>query len=717
MADTIGDIFGRSYRAGRGIGEDWSRMRYARGEAKIRERLAQEAQQAGVSVDQYLVDQNRMADLEAELQQLYQRSGAMKRGISGPGGQRLNETSMGQFEGEFRRGVGRTASQRALAGDYAGMHGALARGAGALGDVEGAMQSSVAQQQTAASRDAYQNGQFNAEQFNQRMGQINANIGAGDQADDRMQQARAMRYRFAQQQMGMFLTAFENKEMYGDDQIQALGTAALQSVPELAGSSKLAFQKDKSSGEFYIARDGAAVGEAVTQNGQLKPEALNMINNLIKDPAGAIQERVDFYKQTAAAQQERQQKIDDKMLDSMLGVIGEYSKGERSQIGSALEKATKAASDAKMSITNTDQGVTAITTADGRMYTMEQNPNAGQPDPRTGVVAPPVTIRDMSGNVVSNLSSVPGLDNVVQSQIEVATLLAKGDEALAFNRLNTAMEMIGRVAQGMGSNVQMGGGAATSEPPADTNEVQSIYKSIAEKHGATITSAVRPVINRGAGARSQHPKGTAADFRTKDKTPEQVEALMADLRAAGFEVIDERNTDQPHIHAELPPGGRATGAIAVAPQQATATGAMPVADTRTPASGITPAMPRPQRDQPAVNTVDLKADREALTAQLADAQAQLREFEASESPGGRGRPTFSRSGALQMAPAYTPGQERTRQALRTQIAQIERGLEAIDTAQKRQQGAVATQAEARRLARYGVAADPTRAAALERWAR
>lgn len=94
-------------------------------------------------------------------------------------------------------------------------------------------------------------------------------------------------------------------------------------------------------------------------------------------------------------------------------------------------------------------------------------------------------------------------------------------------------------------------------PPArdftDAAQVQSTFRTIAEQHGATITSMVRPVISRGAGARSQHPKGTAADFRTKDKTPEQVEKLMADLRAAGFEVIDERNTDQPHIHAELPP--------------------------------------------------------------------------------------------------------------------------------------------------------------------
>ncbi|MFT3806109.1 zeta toxin family protein [Arenimonas sp.] len=86
--------------------------------------------------------------------------------------------------------------------------------------------------------------------------------------------------------------------------------------------------------------------------------------------------------------------------------------------------------------------------------------------------------------------------------------------------------------------------------------VQQDFRSIAAAHDATITSMQRGVIKRGAGARSQHPHGTAADFRTFDKTDAEVRALMADLRSAGFEVIDERNTDQPHIHAELPPGGR-----------------------------------------------------------------------------------------------------------------------------------------------------------------
>lgn len=102
----------------------------------------------------------------------------------------------------------------------------------------------------------------------------------------------------------------------------------------------------------------------------------------------------------------------------------------------------------------------------------------------------------------------------------------------------------------------------TAEAPRDAQAVQSQYAEIAGKHGFTITSTVRGVINAGAGARSQHPYGTAADFRTRDKTKEQGDALIADLRAAGYEVIDERDGKTgtgPHIHAELPPR-RAQGA-------------------------------------------------------------------------------------------------------------------------------------------------------------
>jgi hypothetical protein len=100
-------------------------------------------------------------------------------------------------------------------------------------------------------------------------------------------------------------------------------------------------------------------------------------------------------------------------------------------------------------------------------------------------------------------------------------------------------------------------GSAIGQP---SNNYQDLYADIAARNGSQVTSGIRPVLpGVGAGANSQHPKGTAADFRTNGLQPQQVAALMGDLRNQGFEVIDERdnrNGRGPHIHAELPPGGR-----------------------------------------------------------------------------------------------------------------------------------------------------------------
>lgn len=84
--------------------------------------------------------------------------------------------------------------------------------------------------------------------------------------------------------------------------------------------------------------------------------------------------------------------------------------------------------------------------------------------------------------------------------------------------------------------------------------VQGDYRGLSEQFDMEITSMQRGIINRGARERSQHPRGTAADFRTRGKSEEQITALMERGRALGYEVIDERNTDQPHIHMELPKG-------------------------------------------------------------------------------------------------------------------------------------------------------------------
>lgn len=110
--------------------------------------------------------------------------------------------------------------------------------------------------------------------------------------------------------------------------------------------------------------------------------------------------------------------------------------------------------------------------------------------------------------------------------------------------------------------------ATPGKAPVAVAEIQNTFYGLAEAHGTVVTSMVRPVIKAGAGAASQHPKGTAADFRTRDMTPAQIAKLIADGRRAGFEVIDESNGTTgtgPHVHMELPPNRKVATSAGGAP--------------------------------------------------------------------------------------------------------------------------------------------------------
>jgi len=97
------------------------------------------------------------------------------------------------------------------------------------------------------------------------------------------------------------------------------------------------------------------------------------------------------------------------------------------------------------------------------------------------------------------------------------------------------------------------GGFAPTSPAV----VQSDYRTLASAYGATITSMTRtPAQNAAVGgaANSQHLAGTdtACDFVVP---PDKADAFMADAKARGYQVIDERKKGGtgPHIHLQLPP--------------------------------------------------------------------------------------------------------------------------------------------------------------------
>lgn len=79
-------------------------------------------------------------------------------------------------------------------------------------------------------------------------------------------------------------------------------------------------------------------------------------------------------------------------------------------------------------------------------------------------------------------------------------------------------------------------------------------EAFAEAHDFEITSTTGGEHNRG----SAHYEGRAIDVRTRDKSTAEITKLIADARAQGFTVYDERFTPAgavwsgPHVHIEIP---------------------------------------------------------------------------------------------------------------------------------------------------------------------
>lgn len=96
---------------------------------------------------------------------------------------------------------------------------------------------------------------------------------------------------------------------------------------------------------------------------------------------------------------------------------------------------------------------------------------------------------------------------------------------------------------------------------ADTEEVHTQdyhdLSKFAEENGFHVTSTTGGEHNAG----SKHGKGLAIDVRTRDKSPEEIEALLAKAKDEGYIVHDERTHPKgqkvwsgSHLHIELPSG-------------------------------------------------------------------------------------------------------------------------------------------------------------------
>lgn len=726
MAETVGDVIGRGWAAGRGIGRDFASWKYNRGEAKLRQQVEEEAAAAGMSVAEYInADPRRLEQIEQQLTSLYTTSGAAKRGVTGAGGAALYEDSVGRLRNEFTTGANRAVARQELDRDFGGAMGTQAGAAASLGDVGVTRASTLAQDQIANSTAAIApDGTFNAPQAMQANAIAIARRGDTAGAAQGQQQARDMRYQFASQHGGELLAMVQNPGLYGTDAIVGKANALLGMTGELG--SGLSAQADE-KGDVWLSRNGVAY-VPLLQGGSVTEEALGALNKFVQDPAGSVQAQVKQLADQSAAEQKDTRELRNKFVDAVLDIAKEASKVGGKEAGAAitsLGKSTQKAAAEGWSFSDLEGGGKIMENeATGQLFVLQQNePGATN---AMGLPLPPVQVLTMDGQPVSDadLRQAPAVNSVVQDTIKLQTVGAQLDLESRRELLNMGLGIIGELGQGLGLDVNVRAPGGRQAPASDVESIQRDYRELGDQFGFKITSMERGVLNVGAGARSQHPKGTAVDYSVKGKSKEEGDRLIAALQARGYEVVDERDGRTgtgPHIHAEIPPGGLApnnspvaTGALDVTqPQARTSPVDVPGRAVSQASDGVKPP---PRRA--IANTNPLK-DAEALRARRTMLEESIAEFQRTEQRAER--PAMAGFGSRDPS-AYSPygrGQQQVLTEMQTELERVKAAEQQALAAARKASGAAMAGLERSRVAqRYGLPeANPETSAALARWAR
>jgi WXG100 family type VII secretion target len=151
--------------------------------------------------------------------------------------------------------------------------------------------------------------------------------------------------------------------------------------------------------------------------------------------------------------------------------------------------------------------------------------------------------------------------DIIRKAEEEAANLFKGDPGVtAGNTTNGRGASKGNMGAtpGTGANGQ---GASSSQirdrnsPDKGKQKPWENMKRIVEEAGFTVTSTTGGQHNKG----SAHYDGRAIDVRTRDKTNDQINALIDQVKRAGYIVRDERTRPPgqkvwggPHLHVEAP---------------------------------------------------------------------------------------------------------------------------------------------------------------------
>lgn len=308
----------------------------------------------------------------------------------------------------------------------------------------------------------------------------------------------------------------------------------MASVLDLMNHVQSGFDKGRARGQQ------TRLGELYSQAYSAAPEARNGLQAEIAklDPSGARQLQGDYQKQ------------DDDNRMKVFGmakyVLDAYKTGDRAAIQGAYRTVLPHL---------TEMGRESGTVPPAE-FSEDMLPNLHQIMSQSG--------GNMGGDAEEGYTLAPG-----------SRRFGADNQMVAESPFAPARRQIVNVPDGRGGTVQMeydgqnysqpsygggtGPGAGLPSVPGGAPEIQSVFREVGEHHGFRITSMQRPVMpGVGAGANSQHPNGTAADYSVAGKSREEIGRFIADLRRdPRLEVIDEsdgRTGTGPHIHVELKRG-------------------------------------------------------------------------------------------------------------------------------------------------------------------
>lgn len=710
MADTWGDILSRSYAGGRALGEDFASMRFQRGAARIRQEYEDRARTEQKPIDSYL------PEIEDRLREEARRTGATRRGIMTRGGQSLDQAYGENLRGDFERLGQREAAGREIEGDFGGAQKILGRSAANRGDFAGAQGARLAGDTIEATSSAMNpDGTYDMARGAQNLAGVAARRGDSQGANAQQAAAPTFRLQAASAIADQLQRVFTNPQLGSPDRVRGLFANFKNNVPEL-GDTDIQVGED---GVWNIYQNGKATGSLNPQDPNDVQEFNSMLNAFTQKPGEAVQSMYQARVQSIADSKKTDSETAKRYSEARIAAIQKLS--ESTDLPKEILTKVIGGGDVggggsgwQLQEIGVDGDPNAyIARVGGQTFVVRTNVKA---DPGKGIEGGTVVVETADGKPVPASAMDKAVKQDIQRTIvQLGRELAKGNYEAKANAIRTQLQLLGDF-----ESQERGVAAPGISRGGDAGQIQQEYKDLAGEHGFTITSTERPVLNVGAGARSQHPKGTAADFSVKGKSRQQIEQFMAALRSRGYEVIDEtdgKTGTGPHIHAELPPGGRALAADAGGPRGNVVAGGSDEAPAtpapRAPTAVATAAPAAPQR-QTGISRAGVLAAKDANDANIAafeKATAALERFDA-DTGGGAPRVIDPRVPAVQNA-NLSPTQARVRERLvaDVQAAEERMGASAEDTrtsarALRRKVATAQSDREAQELySKYGDAAD------------